>query len=152
MDEIDRVRGVITQPARVWSRSEVLSKPSPVPASSGVYGWFFRDLPAPIETADCIKHEDLTLLYIGISPKKPSAYGTPSAQTLRTRIRQHYSLNAAGSTLRLTLGSLLAESIGIELRRVGSGHFTAILRSSSHAHAGATRREEHSPRKTLPSS
>jgi hypothetical protein len=37
------------------------------------------------------------------------------------RIRYHYSGNAAGSTLRLNLGCLLAERLGIQLRRVGSG-------------------------------
>ncbi|WP_323183900.1 MULTISPECIES: GIY-YIG nuclease family protein [unclassified Streptomyces] len=40
-----------------------------------------------------------------------------SAQNLRKRVRYHYRGNAAGSTLRLTLGCLL----GLELRRVGSG-------------------------------
>jgi hypothetical protein len=30
--------------------------------------------------------------------------------------------NAEGSTLRLSLGCLLADQLGIELRRVGSGH------------------------------
>ncbi|MEO3764594.1 GIY-YIG nuclease family protein [Streptomyces sp. B8F3] len=40
-----------------------------------------------------------------------------SKQNLRKRVRYHYRGNAAGSTLRLTLGCLL----GLELRRVGSG-------------------------------
>ncbi len=33
----------------------------------------------------------------------------------------HYAGNAEGSTLRKTLGCLLADELGIELRRVGSG-------------------------------
>ncbi|MDB1087367.1 hypothetical protein PJ985_07295 [Streptomyces sp. ACA25] len=40
-----------------------------------------------------------------------------STQNLRTRVRYHYRGNAAGSTLRFSLGCLL----GLELRRVGSG-------------------------------
>ncbi|WP_437425846.1 GIY-YIG nuclease family protein [Williamsia muralis] len=41
---------------------------------------------------------------------------------MRQRIRSHHlGGNAAGSPLRLTLGCLLAEELGIELRRVGSG-------------------------------
>ena len=64
-----------------------------------------------------MRSAELTLLYVGISPKPPPITGTPSRQTLRTRIRYHYRGNAEGSTLRLTLGCLL----GIELRRVGSG-------------------------------
>lgn len=42
-------------------------------------------------------------------------------QTLHQRVRYHYTGNAEGSTLRLTLGCLLAVELGIELRRVGSG-------------------------------
>ena len=63
----------------------------------------------------------LALLYVGISPKPPSAVGTPSRQTLRSRLRYHFRGNAEGSTLRLSLGCLLSQSLGIELRRVGSG-------------------------------
>src|SRR5262249_41574394 len=44
-----------------------------------------------------------------------------STQTLRTRIRYHYTGNAEGSTLRKTLGCLLADELGIQLRRAGSG-------------------------------
>ena len=64
----------------------------------------------------------LTLLYVGIAPKAPSANGAPrSTQTLRHRIRYHMRGNAYGSTLRLTLGCLLSKQLGIELRRVGAG-------------------------------
>ena len=64
----------------------------------------------------------LTLLYSGISPKAPPRSGrNTSEQTLWNRIRYHFNGNAKGSTLRLTLGTLLAKTFGIELRRVGSG-------------------------------
>lgn len=53
---------------------------------------------------------------MGISPSKPSI----SRQQLKERVRQHYNNNAFGSTLRLTLGCLLADELGIELSRVGS--------------------------------
>jgi hypothetical protein len=36
-------------------------------------------------------------------------------------MRDHFRGNAEGSTLRLTLGCLLADTLGIQLRRVGSG-------------------------------
>jgi hypothetical protein len=64
----------------------------------------------------------MPLLYTGISPKRPPANGKPpSGQTLYDRIRYHYTGNAEGSTLRKTLGSLLAQELRVELRRVGSG-------------------------------
>ena len=56
------------------------------------------------------------------SPRRPSANGRPpSRQHLKKRIRYHYRGNAEGSTLRLTLGCVLGDSLGLELRRVGSG-------------------------------
>jgi hypothetical protein len=61
-------------------------------------------------------------LYVGISPKQPPRNGRPpSKQSLAERIRYHYTGNAEGSTLRKTLGCLLADELGIQLRRVGSG-------------------------------
>ncbi|WP_232110864.1 GIY-YIG nuclease family protein [Nocardia wallacei] len=108
--------------ARPYCRAEVLTKPSPVPAARGVYGWWFRRLPAGIDAGCCVTKDGLTLLYTGIGPSKPPSNGkAPSRQTLRSRIRTHYTGNAAGSTLRLTLGCLLSDQLGIELRLFGSG-------------------------------
>lgn len=99
----------------------MLARPCPVPNSAGVYAWFFSSCPEGVPTEGCARSRDLTLLYVGISPKAPSKSGILSRQTLRTRIRYHYRGNAEGSTLRLSLGCLLSRSLGIELRRVGSG-------------------------------
>jgi hypothetical protein len=109
-------------PSRLYSRAEALSRPSPVPRAAGVYGWWFRELPAAIDIAACRQHDGYTLLYTGISPRKPPTNGRPaSKQTLRDRLVTHYAGNAEGSTLRKTLGCLLTEELGIQLRRVGSG-------------------------------
>ena len=70
----------------------------------------------------CHRALGATLLYIGISPKPPATNGAPpSRQRLINRVRYHFRGNAAGSTLRLTLGCLLADVIAIRLWRVGSG-------------------------------
>ncbi len=111
----------ILEPAKLLTRGEVLSRPCPVPAAAGVYAWFFRECPEGVPTDGCLCSGEATLLYVGISPKPPPSIGSPSRQTLRTRIRYHFNGNAEGSTLRLTLGCLLSHSLGIELRRVGSG-------------------------------
>lgn len=108
----------LLSPRKVWSRAEVLASPCPIPKSAGVYAWYFREIPEGVPTKDCLTFEDLTLLYAGISPKAPPRNGrTPSTQTLYDRIRYHYTGNAAGSTLRLTLGCLLSD---VQLRCVGS--------------------------------
>ena len=109
-------------PVRLWERAEILSSPCPVPAAAGVYGWWFRQLPAPMDVSQCRVFEGQVLLYTGISPRRPPANGQPSSmQSLRSRIGTHLRGNAEGSTLRKTLGCLLADQLGIELRRVGSG-------------------------------
>jgi hypothetical protein len=111
----------LVSPVKLWSRDEVLAGDC-VPRAPGVYAWWFRDIPLGVPTNGCVQRDGSTLLYIGIAPKAPPANGARSStQTLRHRIRYHISGNAEGSTLRLTLGCLLAEKLGIELRRVGSG-------------------------------
>jgi hypothetical protein len=106
----------LTQPISIYSREEILSKPSPAPEVPGVYSWFFKEIPGITPADKCITKNDLTLLYIGISPKNSN-----SNENLRKRVTYHFRGNAAGSTLRLTLGVLLAEKSGFPLRRIGSG-------------------------------
>ena len=111
----------LVHPSQVISRAEAFQKECPIPRSPGVYAWFFKEIPPNVPLEKCVEHNDLHLLYVGISPKKPQRMGKPSKQNLRTRIKNHYRGNAEGSTLRLTLGCLLSDMLGIELRRVGSG-------------------------------
>ena len=64
---------VLTQllyPVRIWSRTECLTRPSQVPAVPGVYAWYFRAALADVPTDGCHRHGDLTLLYVGISPRR----------------------------------------------------------------------------------
>jgi len=118
----------IVAPTRLWTGAEVLATPSPTPREPGVYGWYFKSIPPGVPTDGCIRRDGLTLLYAGISPKAPPKNGRPpSKQRLHGRIRYHYRGNAEGSTLRLTLGVLLSNQLGIALRRVGSGKRMTFL-------------------------
>lgn len=113
---------LITSRSLLKSRAEVLGSPCPIPTAPGVYAWYFSQVPGGIDTTGCHEVDGLKLLYVGISPKAPPTNGKPpSRSTLRQRLRTHYSGNAEGSTLRLTLGCLLGDEIGVSLRRVGSG-------------------------------
>lgn len=125
MRAIEQASFLLT-PARLFNRAEVLSRPSAAPRRPGVYGWYFDALIPFIDPARCHEAHGKRLLYVGISPQAPPLNGAkPSSQSLRSRLRTHYSGNAAGSTLRRTLGCLLAAELGIELRRVGStGRYT----------------------------
>ena len=106
----------LTDPSVFYSRSEVLSKPSPVPAERGLYAWFFKEVPGITSMDGCIVKDNLTLLYVGISPKNDT-----STQNLRKRITYHYRGDAEGSTLRQTLGVLLTKESDYPMRRVGRG-------------------------------
>uniref|UniRef100_UPI0034D31607 GIY-YIG nuclease family protein n=1 Tax=Enterobacter asburiae TaxID=61645 RepID=UPI0034D31607 len=106
-------------PEKTYSRTEVMSRPTPVPAVNGVYFWWFKEIPPGVPTEGCITAEGYTLLYVCISPDKR---GKPNSRSnLRKRLKSHYSGNAAGSTLRRTLGVLLSDISHFPLRRVSSG-------------------------------
>ena len=107
----------LTNPERLFSRSEVLTRPCPVPAVRGVYAWYFKEPPPTVPTDGCLTKDGHTLLYVGISPKNDS-----STENLQKRVSYHFRGNAEGSTLRLTLGALLAPLSDFPLRRVGSGN------------------------------
>ena len=117
----------IIAPSVLHSRHSILSTPSLPPSVPGVYAWFFKDLPGSVPVDGCITKDSLTLLYIGISPDK---IGKPnSRQHLRRRITTQFQGNAEGSTLRRSLGVLLAGESGYPLRRVGSGKRMTLTHS-----------------------
>ena len=111
----------LLNPSKVWSRAEILAKPSPAPEESGLYVWYFADVPDLVPTGDCIQFGDRFLLYCGICPRRSSPSGSQrKRRTLSKRLKDHFSGNASGSTLRLSLGCLLSEQLGIHLQ-VGEG-------------------------------
>ena len=103
----------LTNPERLYSRSEVLAKPSPVPKSRGIYAWYFKDIPPRVPTDGCVVKDGKTLLYAGISPSRVSSKGT-----VHKRITQHYKSKARSSTLRKSLGTLLYKKNSTPLRMV----------------------------------
>ena len=111
----------LLKPSKLWTRAEVLARLCPVPALAGVYAWFFDWCPQGIAPEQLVHSFGFMLLYVGIAPGPPSAPGKSSRETLRSRLRHHFRGNAEGSTLRLSLGCLLSQSLSIELRRVGNG-------------------------------
>lgn len=95
------------------SRQEILTRPCPVPAVHGLYAWYLMELPnAPLRESQFAA--PFRLAYVGIAPGRPG-----SRATLRSRIRQHLRGNASSSTLRLTLGCLLAGALGLCLVPTG---------------------------------
>jgi hypothetical protein len=110
---------VFSNPQHLYSRAEVLSNPSPVTRAHGVYAFFFKEIPPGVPVDGCLTHDGLTLLYIGSSPDKKGEVN--ATQTIQQRVRYHFNGNADGSTLRRSLGILLAKKSGFPLKKVGSG-------------------------------
>ena len=131
----------IINPVDLYSRPEVLSTPSLLPSVPGIYGWFIKDIPGNVSVDGCVTKGPLTLLYVGISPDK---IGKPnSRQNLRRSITTHFQGNAEGSTLRRSLGVLLAGESGHPLRRVGSGkRMTLTLLATSKSGTLLLRRDQ----------
>ncbi len=123
--------------ARPFTRDEVFSDPCPVPEQAGVQGWWFRTLPGDIDVSGCEQRDGLTLLFVGSSSGPPPASGErPSTPDLRKRIRYHFgggSADAEGSTLRKTLGVLLADELGIEVAPGRVGRATHVRRRRARA-------------------
>ena len=120
--ELDHFAALL-HPEKLHTREEILARDCPVPREPGIYAWYFDQPPAGVPTEGCHQWQGMSLLYVGISPKQPPANGKqPSRQRLWNRVRYHYRGNAYGSTLRLSLGCLLADELRIRLQRVGSGN------------------------------
>jgi hypothetical protein len=105
----DLVIDSFRNPARLYSRNELVTQPGLIPSQAGIYGWYFDDLPHGAIADIGTVVDGWSLLYIGIAPGRPG-----SASNLRNRLWTHLTANARRSTLRLSLGSLLFESIGLE--------------------------------------
>ena len=58
-------RDQLLHPSWLYSRVDILARPCQVPNEPGVYAWFFKEVPPGVPTDGCIRHGDLTLLYVG---------------------------------------------------------------------------------------
>lgn len=89
------------------------------PASPGIYGWWIKKGTLEVPEAAYQEQDGHQLLYVGISPRKPSAPGRASKGTLRGRLVTHVTKNASQSTLRRTLGVLLTDELRLTLGEHG---------------------------------
>jgi hypothetical protein len=85
------------------------------PKEKGVYGWWFEAGSLRVPAAEHPASRGFELLYVGIAPRKPTGAGIESKSRLRGRLVSHASKDASRSTLRLTLGVLLQNELGLTL-------------------------------------
>lgn len=109
------------------------------PKEGGIYAWWFAPGALPVPAREYATAEGFDLLYTGISPRKPTAAGKASTGNIRSRLRSHAKSDASWSTLRLSLGILLADDLGLTLalhaRRVHWGTGEAVLSELMQRHA-----------------
>jgi hypothetical protein len=101
----------LLHPQKLYARDEILTRPSPVLKQPGIYAWYIRNLPDIVPTADCHHHQELPLVYVGIS------------KNLQKRLKQHLKGPTNSSTFRRTLGSLLVDELSLIPRMVGKNKF-----------------------------
>ncbi|WP_223624098.1 GIY-YIG nuclease family protein [Microbacterium sp. EST19A] len=101
----------ILSPASLHAVAEVRSSPT----CPGIYGWWMKRGALDIPDAPYQEKDGHQLLYVGISPRRPSAAGRTSKSTVRDRLVTHATKDASRSTLRRTLGVLLADDLGLTL-------------------------------------
>jgi len=109
----------LINPNHLWFASDIIANITTVPKVSGVYAWYFKDIPEFVLTDHCREINGWKLLYVGIAPKGP---GKPA--TLRDRIQTHLAGIAEFSTLRYSSGSILSEKLGIKLEVKGKDTLT----------------------------
>ena len=130
----DEVVAFLQSPSRLWSRTELMLRPSPIPQHAGVYGWYFNELPWHEVPGIGTHVGDWSLLYVGIAPGRPG-----SRSNLRKRLRSHLSGNARGSTLRLSLACLLMHRLGLSPTqasgKIGFGSSEVLLTKWIDEHA-----------------
>jgi hypothetical protein len=96
----------LLNPSRLYTAREVLSM---APGMPGVYAFYFDEPPPGIDPAGCHRYDGRWLLYVG------------KATRLRRRLGNDLVRNAAVSTLRLSLGCLLSDKLGLQLQRLPTG-------------------------------
>ena len=99
-----------TATPRSWPE---ISGPEGPPKEPGIYAWYFDLIPPHVCPGGCHKRGSWTMLYVG------------QASNLRTRIvNDHFGSDAQASTLRLTLGCLLEDTLSLRLVKRPSGTLT----------------------------
>lgn len=119
----------------------------PAPQTAGIYAWYVLwpahsdEWPAEaappqapwwVAEARTIEAEtgegEWRLIYVGIAPgRAPKEGADPSSSNLRKRLGQHARSKAGSSTLRRTLGALLAQELGLGAKLSERGKVTEFL-------------------------
>lgn len=75
----DEIIARLLQPDRLYTADETAVRDG-APRQAGIYAWYFDAIPAGVDASQCHRHAGWTLLYCGISPKKPPTNGRPPSR------------------------------------------------------------------------
>jgi hypothetical protein len=108
----------LTQTASLW----VWGTDGGPPRRPGAYAWFSATVPEFIPKEELTIRDGLALLYTGIAPRASTSGGLdPNRTSLAPRISYHATGSADASALRLTLGCVLAQQLGLQLELHADG-------------------------------
>jgi hypothetical protein len=115
--------------------------PDGPPRAPGAYAWFSDTIPDSVPPDGLHDRDGHHLLYVGIAPRATATGGRdPMRTSLAPRIAYHYDGRADASALRMSLGVVLDESLGLSLQQLPNGERfdwgagEAILSSWMHGH------------------
>ena len=109
----------LLQPAQFHVADKIAISPSIVPASPGIYGWWFDEAISDVPSQESLLVDGRRLLYVGIAPN--GARGTSGKRTLRDRLKNHCRGPIAQSTFRRTVVALVGEQLGLGVYRQPNG-------------------------------
>jgi hypothetical protein len=112
--DVARLASRLLQNSSLYTWLQLKNSNNLPPSTSGVYAWFFKQVPPRVPIKGCLYRSRMPLLYVGISPSR-----TGSHASLHDRIRTHFTGQAESSTLRFTLGCLLEKKLRTILRCEG---------------------------------
>jgi len=92
----------LTSPGRMYRPSEVLHSLKDL-SIKGVYGWWFKNMPATVPLDSTIQLARMRLLYVGTS-----------SRALWKRLQEHVGHDSSKSTVRRSIGCLLAEELHLQ--------------------------------------
>lgn len=113
-DQADRLIARLSDASHAMPISDRLNDTGTDLASAGLYSWWADSIGAKMLTTGLGHHVNPGLIYVG-QAGATSKNGIPSKTTLESRLRQnHLGSNSGSSTLRRSLGSILAQSLRAE--------------------------------------
>lgn len=118
------IESELIHPDKLIPISDVIANPTQLPAHPGAYAYYV-DVELPlVPIKECHKHNGLYLVYVDSSPQDEPVGLTQRKGDVKKRVTGDTRRDARASTFRRSLGCLLADELGLQLRRINKNTVT----------------------------